>query len=156
MEQSELLELKTQVLTACQAKIQAKLDQLDESMRQLQEDANQETKSTAGDKYETARAMAMLEKENLGRQHASFAQQYRILTGLTPALNNTPARIGSLVSTQNGLLFYLSVSIGELIIADRSCIVISPASPLGKSLVGKSVGEQFVFRNQPQEIAALV
>lgn len=156
MEQQELLKLKAKLLEACQAQIQSKLDQLDEAMHQLQDDANQETKSTAGDKYETARAMAMLEKENLGKQHVSFAQQYRILKGLTPALNNTPARIGSLVCTQSGLLFYLSVSIGELIIAGRSCIVISPASPLGKLLVGKSVGDQFAFRNEQQKIAHIV
>src|SRR5579864_2189317 len=50
-----------------------------EAMDQAQEAANSEEKSSAGDKYETGRAMGQLQKEMHSRQLAAYAKEVKAL-----------------------------------------------------------------------------
>jgi transcription elongation GreA/GreB family factor len=100
-----------------------------------------ETKSTAGDKYETARAMIHIEQEQINRQLAEALAQQSALAQIDLSIHSEQVVRGSLVDTDQGL-FFISTSIGKMIVEDSTVYAISPQSPLGIKLTGLSVGKQ--------------
>jgi hypothetical protein len=106
-----------------------------------------ESKSTAGDKHETGRAMAQLEREKIG----GFIQQHEQLISLAQRLDSsliTPTiRLGSLVKTSNGW-YYISVGIGKIIADDTPVFCLSPAAPLVVGLLGKKAGDQLIWQGK--------
>ena len=77
------------------------------------QDLNSETKSSAGDKHETGRAMLQLEMEKAGKQWVEVQQTQVLLSKVSIQPTKGPVRLGSLVHTSNGV-FFLAVSIGKL------------------------------------------
>lgn len=99
-----------------------------------------ETKSTAGDKHETARAMAQLEQEKLGGQIAELGKLQEMIFRIDPQIQHSTIQLGSLVSTSNGH-FYLSVGIGIIDVEGQTIFCMTLAAPLGKLLLGKKAGD---------------
>ena len=62
------MEIKESLLHFCQDYVRQKQEVLKKRGASLQESLNSETKSSAGDKHETGRAMVQLEQEKLGQQ----------------------------------------------------------------------------------------
>lgn len=116
---------------------------LQEKLKDLQESLQQETKSTAGDKYETGRAMVHIEQENTNRQHAELLLQQAELGTIDITLVSSIAIKGSLVETDRGL-FFLSASLGKAIVEGREIYALSPRSPLGQHLLGCTPGKSIV------------
>jgi len=97
-----------------------------------------ETKSSAGDKYETSREMIQQDL-NRYQQQLAVAQQDR---AALEKLDLTPAKhvsTGGLVKTDTAVYFVAS-SVGLVKLEGVSVFVISPKSPIGQLLLGKSVG----------------
>jgi hypothetical protein len=113
--------------------IRQKLDELQESLKG-------ETKSTAGDKHETARAFVHIEQENTGRQLAVLLQQKAELQSFSAVHTGATVVPGTLLKTDRGWL-YLSASIGKTIVVGETVFALSPQSPLGKKLIGCNVGD---------------
>jgi transcription elongation GreA/GreB family factor len=133
---------KEDVHAACVAHLTEKITALQEQLENLRSDASGESKSSAGDKHETARAMAQLEQEQLGRH---LKEQEHMLASLLPLAQTEQAntvKAGSLVKTNKGH-FYLATALGKLAVQNEPFYVLSSQSPLGKNLMGKKVGEQF-------------
>ena len=125
-----------------------------EAMQAAQAASNQEEKSSAGDKYETARAMGQLDRDMHGRQYEQARQERQLLE----RLNSNPADlvgVGALVSTEASGTFYLAVSIGKVSVEGTDVMVISPQSPLGQVLIGKRTNESFTFRGKTDRILAV-
>jgi len=110
-----------------------------------------ETKSSAGDKHETGRAMLQLEMEKAGQQLHSITQMKEILAKVDTNKKTILASLGSLVLT-NKFSYFLSISAGEIEITGRKCYAISISSPIGKLLLGKQKGDKFTFNNNTIEI----
>jgi len=134
--------------------ISDKMNTVQEAMNLAQQSANSETKSTAGDKYETARAMAQNERDIYARQLLQIKNEYNILQKLD--INSKSDRVtpGSLVTTTFGT-FFLSVSIGLTEWDNHKIMVVSPASPAGKAIMGKKAGENFHFQGKSHQIHTL-
>ena len=113
-----------------------KISMLQQSLLDLKESSSNETKSTAGDKHETALAMLQIDQENTSRQLQDALVQKALFEKIDPAISTTRITNGSLVRTNKGFLF-LSVAIGKTTVDDETVIAISPGSPLGKALVGR-------------------
>lgn len=124
-------------LTALMDKIRALRQKLDD----LQDSLKQETKSTAGDKYETARAMVHLEQENTEQQLSDLVQQQAALKSIDLTLIANTVIRGSLVETDKGH-FFLSVAQGKAIVEGQTIYALSPQSPLGQKLMHCSTGTQ--------------
>ena len=62
--------------------------------------------------------------------------------------------LGSLVKTDKGL-FYIAVSLGEIIFNEDKIFVISTESPLAKEMLGKSQNAEFSFNNNKQQIVKI-
>ncbi len=151
----ELNSLKQQVYQHCLEQVTQKADRLQQDMAAIQASANEETKSTAGDKYETARAMAMIEKENLSKQLGEAMKQVQVLQQVNPEQSHQKAALGALVYTTDGKYYYLSISLGPTKVNGHTILVISPVSPIGQLLLGKAAGNQFQFNRQTMTIKAI-
>jgi transcription elongation GreA/GreB family factor len=124
--------------------ITLKITEVEKSIVDIKESAANETKSTAGDKHETALAMLQIEEANKREQLKVLQQQKQELQNINPLLVNTTINKGSLVKT-NKDYFFVSVALGNAIIDNKAVIALSSQSPLGKALVGLSRGESMLF-----------
>ena len=113
---------------------------LQQVLANLKESGSNETKSTAGDKHETALAMLQIEQANTRGQLQEALLQKAALEKIDPAISATMIVNGSLVKTNRGYLF-MSIAAGKIAIDDISVISLSPQSPLGQKLMGLKVGE---------------
>lgn len=103
--------------------------------------ANEETKSSAGDKYETTRAMMQIEAENNYSQMANLDKLKQVMARVDPERISERIELGSAVITDLGN-FYITISAGKLVVAGDVYFAISPASPLGGKLIGLSAGDK--------------
>ncbi len=116
----------------------AKVTLLQQTLADLKESGANETKSTAGDKHETALAMLQIEQANKRTQLQEALEQKAVLEKIANVTNTTKIVHGSLVKTNKGY-FYMSVALGKAIVDNVAVIAISPQSPLGAKLMGLSV-----------------
>lgn len=130
-----MISFKQKVHLHCIALLNEKIQTLQQTLKALTESAANETKSTAGDKHETALAMLQLEQEKVSRQLKTVLDQKVILEAIDPSLKSIRIVSGSLVKTDKGFLF-LSVALGKIMVDDTTVIALSPQSPLGKKLMG--------------------
>lgn len=148
------MSLKQNILEACAQLLDQKIDALNHSLQQVTESADNETKSTAGDKYETARAMMQMEQEKLGRQLKEISEQRSQLQKIDISLTHLTVAKGSLVLTDKGYLF-ISVGIGKVHADGETVIAISPLSPLGKKLIGLKPDDRIELNGTAYTIKSL-
>lgn len=130
---------KTEIKQICIERLNNQIVDLKNMMIDVQSASNQETKSTAGDKHDTARAQTQIEVERLGNQLLILENMLQDLRKIStePSKNIT---LGSFVFTTFGN-FYLSVSLGKISENNIDFFAISKQAPLGKILLGKSVND---------------
>ncbi|MCE7863419.1 MAG: 3-oxoacyl-ACP synthase [Bacteroidetes bacterium CHB5] len=141
------MKVRKQLFDLCNAFADARISAAQEAMQQAQDAANDEEKSSAGDKYETGRAMAHLEKEKAAAQVAAGNKLKEVLNKINPTQLTTKATLGSIVYTNIGD-FYLAISAGKLVVEGKEYLAVSPASPIGLQLMGSKVGSKITFQNK--------
>lgn len=115
-------------------------------MKEIQQSANEETKSTAGDKYETGRAMAQLEIEKYTLQLADVQRMKQDLTRIDSIEKSDTIRTGSLVFTNRGN-FYIAINTGEHHVDHKTIFTISPVAPIAQKLMGLASKDSFIFNS---------
>lgn len=113
----------------------------------IQQGANADTKSTAGDKHETARAMAQLDVEMLSKQLAEINKSIDTLKRIPIKNTSNTVQPGSVVETSIGA-FYLSVGLGNIQVDGKTIMAISTESPMAKAIMGKKAGDRIDWRAQ--------
>lgn len=145
-----------QVLYArCLAYVQERIQTATEAMQSAQESANSESKSSAGDKYETGRAMAQLERDRHAQLLADARRMLADLEKIDPRITTSVVVPGSLVQTSRGA-FFLGISAGKLTIDGADYFAVSVASPIGALLLGKRVRETVLFNKMGYEVREIV
>jgi len=139
--------IKKQLFEACQNYVLERESTVKEIISSNQKALHSETKSSAGDKHETGRAMLQLEMEKAGQQLTIIDQMKMILERVVLNDNSEIVKLGSLVFT-NKHSYFLAISAGEFEIENKKCYAVSVASPIGKMLLGKKVGDEFEFRGK--------
>ena len=139
--------LKLKVHQKCLHLALTKIDSLKSELVALQEASNQDTKSSAGDKYETGRSMIMLEKEKLGVQLMEAYKLKKALDLIDLGKPINKVSLGALVKESNNF-YYFSANFGALNIADVKVFALSTLSPIGQAMLGKTVGDTYNFRGQ--------
>ena len=114
-----------------------------------------DSKSSAGDKHETALAMAQLEQEKLTKQLNILLLQEASMKVIDPTLKHQKITIGSLVQTNKGW-YYFSISLGQLICQNNAFFALSLEAPLGQIMRGKVAGEQVTFNGMITEIIGVI
>jgi len=142
---------KKEVLAACKQLLNERTIRLNLAMAAARETANNETKSSAGDKYETTREMMQAEMERLSHQLAEVAKLNEALFHAETAVPTTTVGIGSLIKTTT-TTYFLAAGLGKVIVAGQPVFVLSAASPMGNLLLGKTVGDVVVFNGEVQTV----
>ncbi|MFM2225215.1 MAG: hypothetical protein RJA07_1417 [Bacteroidota bacterium] len=124
-----------------------KVQLLQQRLDDLKESGANETKSTAGDKHETALAMVQIEQANIRKQLEEALAQKTILEKINPTILTDKIIHGSLVKTNNGY-FFVSIALGKASIENITVIALSPQSPLGIKLMGLKVDGQAKVNEQ--------
>jgi transcription elongation GreA/GreB family factor len=126
---------------------QLRVTELEQIIKDAQSAANNETKSSAGDKHETGRAMAQLETEKLTNQLGEALKLSELLHKINPKEKHQIIGLGSLVKTNNGN-FFISASLGKVEHDNETYFAISNASPIGQLLVKKKEKEAYSINNR--------
>jgi len=146
--------LKQILYARCLAYVQERIRTATEAMQSAQESANSESKSSAGDKYETGRAMAQLERDRHAQLLADAKRMLADLEKIDPGITTSVVVPGSLVQTSRGT-FFLAISAGKLTHDGADYFAVSVASPIGALLMGKHVGETVVFNKRGYEVVGI-
>jgi hypothetical protein len=120
--------------------VNEKVNLLQQVLAGLKESGSNETKSTAGDKHETALAMLQIEQANTRGQMQEALLQQASFQKINQTSNSAIIINGSLIKTNRGYL-YMSIALGKAMIDGQEVIALSPQSPLGKKLLGLTAGD---------------
>lgn len=112
--------------------------------------SNNDTKSSMGDKYETGREMLQQEINNIQRQLNEALHQQATIQKISPE-SSGKVQNGALVKTNKGL-FYISASVGEIVVENTKIMTISDEAPLAKVMMGLRAGQTFAINTMEQTI----
>lgn len=143
--------IKEQLYQQCLDHVNDRLQTIEQTIQSNQKALTSETKSSAGDKHETGRAMLQLEMEKAGQQLQSIRQMKQTLSRIDPVKTSEVISLGSLVQT-NLANYFLSVSAGQLQVENKTYFAISTSSPIGKLLLGKTAGEEILWNGRKIQI----
>lgn len=147
-------EFKEALNKACLQAVESRIQHADEALLQARDASRDETKSSAGDKYETTREMM---QQDIDRNSAQLYEARKLSFQLEQCrdaeIKNTIVP-GALVKTSRAWM-YIAVSIGKLQIGRFSVFVISPVSPVGRLLMGKTTGDKFSINGMDQTIESI-
>jgi transcription elongation GreA/GreB family factor len=145
---------KEKVHLKCQQQLYEKIKFLQKTLGDLRDSAANETKSTAGDKHETALAMLQIEQENTARQLRELLLQKLVIDKINPAVSPIAITPGSLVTTDKGT-FYVSISLGKILVESLPIVAISAQSPLGAKMLGAKQNEKISLNGNLYVIRAI-
>ncbi len=149
------MELRKALFDLCCAYADARIHVAKEAMQQAQQAANTEEKSSAGDKYETGRAMAHLEKEKAAAQLVEANKLKEALHKINPEITTPKTSLGSVIITDKGN-YYLAISAGKLHAQNKEFLALSPASPLGAQLINRAAGDKVMFQGRTLSIISVL
>ena len=147
--------IKLKVYEAIQAQLIQNKQLIINSLNDLTNDAKNDTKSTAGDKHETGRAMMQHEQEKLRLQLVELENQISFLQKINPENKAAKIQLGSMVQTDKAC-FYIAIAFGQLKIQTQQIFVISPIAPIAQQMLGKSINDQFKMNGLTYTISAIV
>jgi transcription elongation GreA/GreB family factor len=146
-----MIELKKELYQQCLVYVQNRMEAARQAIEEAQKASNDDTKSSAGDKFETGRAMMEQETKRNTIQLNEANKLKVALNQLNPNIVHDRAETGSLVITNDGN-FYIAISAGKIIFNGEVYFAISPASPVGLLLIGRKKGEEFRLKDKHYQI----
>ena len=145
------LELKRNINTECLRIVGERLDNIDENLKNLFLSKESETKSSAGDKYETGMAMIQNQEELFKRQRQQTQAVLDQLLKIDPDKKCVVVENGALITLNTGL-YYISAGMGKIAIEGYDIFALSLASPLGVALKHRKSGDEIKFNDKKQSI----
>jgi hypothetical protein len=143
----ERLAYKLLLKQFCEQTILQRIAISQQAMNNAQAAANLEGKSSAGDKYETSRAMNHLEKDMHARQLLAHQQDLLALRAINVDSIHHAALPGSFVQTENAA-FFIAAGLGKQVVEGKTIVFLSPLSPLAQQLMNKKAGDEFEFKGK--------
>jgi transcription elongation GreA/GreB family factor len=148
-------ELKEALYQQCIDYVQQRMAAAQQGIDEAQQAAKDDTKSSAGDKYETGREMAQQET-NRNMAQLTEANKLKIaLNSITTSGVTNRVENGSIVTTNNGN-FYIAISAGVLTVNGDSYFAISPASPIGLKMRGLQAGDEFNLNGKLYKVESIL
>lgn len=138
---------KEHLYQLCLSFIEQRIQTAETALTQAREASNDDTKSSAGDKYETSREMMQQDIDRNKRLLIDAEENRKVLETIGQAGSSDSIRGGSLVYTNQGI-FYISISAGQLQLDGKTVFAISAASPIGKLMLGKKSKDSFSFNGK--------
>ena len=139
--------LKKLIYTKLHELVQDKIDNSDKAIQSAIESRDSETKSSAGDKYETGRAMMHLEQQRNEIQRSKAIQLKNQLNQIDIDKPYTKVENGAFVITNQGN-YFIAIGLGKVKVQDSVIYCISLQSPIGKILQHKQVKDTVKFNRK--------
>jgi transcription elongation GreA/GreB family factor len=152
---TEMSEIKEKLHQLCSEYVKVRMTAAQDAIAGAQQAQNDDTKSSAGDKYETGREMA---QQETNRNLAQLNEANKLLVALNLIGckgSSNKIETGSVVTTNNGN-FYIAISAGVVDYNGQSYFAISPASPVGLKLKGLQTGDSFILNGKKYQIEAVI
>ncbi len=147
---------KELIINTLNAQLHLKLVNYKKSLNDLHEGNKNETKSSAGDKYETSRSMTQIEIAMISNQiQKTELDLATINLASKKVFNKKLIESGSLILTCFGY-YFLAISFGKLKINNEHVMVLSPNSPIGKLLTNSKLGKTIVLNGQEITILEII
>lgn len=143
--------LKESLFKSCLNFIDERLHTIQKLLDEHQEALLSETKSSAGDKHETGRAMLQLQREKSGNQLVENLKTKAALLHINPQKSSNVVCLGSIVITDQAN-YFIAISVGALLHEKKDYFAISPHTPIGQLLLSKKSGDMIKFRDQEFKI----
>ncbi|NEV92967.1 hypothetical protein G3567_02250 [Psychroflexus sp. YR1-1] len=147
--------LKANLYNQCLELVEKRRHSILNQIADIQNSLLSETKSSAGDKHETGRAMLQLEREKAGHQLAEIEKLSGALSKINTEERPGKVAVGSLVFTSKAL-YFISISLGALQADGKPVYAISPGTPVGQLLMGRQVGDELRFNGNSFVIEQVV
>lgn len=138
----------------CEAFLNHRFSVIQKTIDDIQGALQSETKSSAGDKHETGRAMLQLEREKAGQQLAELQKLKETLHKIDAEIEHQNVALGSIVFTTK-LNYFIAISAGEIEVKNRKFYAISASTPIAKLLMSRQVGDVIKFRDSEFLIKAI-
>lgn len=146
--------LKLQLIQHLQQILESNEIAIKNALTVAKESRDGDTKSSAGDKYETGRAMMQIEIDKFENQ----LQKTRVLQKELERINLdrtfNEAVMGSIVQTNTDFIF-ISIGLGRIVLNGQNYITISQVSPLGQTIYNKKKGEKFSLNGRENDILGI-
>ena len=131
------------IVNACIEQITQRIESYKQGIKKIQTDMASETKSSAGDKFETSREMMKQEEEKLSQQVSELKKHSHALQLLSFDKTET-VKNGSIVETNKGV-FYFSTALGKVTIEGNDIMLLSTIAPIFNVMKGKKKGDCITF-----------
>ncbi|MFC5626075.1 hypothetical protein [Algoriphagus winogradskyi] len=147
---------KEKVYQTAIAQVKEKINLLKAERKAINDGILEDTKSSAGDKFETGRETMsrdlMTVENQLKQANFEFDELCRF-----QAIKEPSATIqeGSLVQVGSDQ-YLISISLGQVNVDGQKLFMLSKSSPLGEILVGRKKGDQVEFRGRNLTITELL
>lgn len=141
------MNVKELLYNECVAFVNNRLQTIESIISSNKKALHSETKSSAGDKHETGRAMLQLEMEKAGQQLNGVQQMKETLARIVLTANSSTSCLGSIIET-NSFTYFLSISAGKIIVNNKTFFAVSVSSPIGKLLLGETVNDELTFNGK--------
>ncbi|RYY14237.1 MAG: hypothetical protein EOO04_30525 [Chitinophagaceae bacterium] len=145
------INFKTRLREYCLHSLEERLGTVEQLVITAQESANNEGKSSAGDKYETGRAMGHLQKEMYQQQAVKIRHELLTAKSTEIKLQTDNLKKGTVVITDR-LIVFICVGLGKKKFDDETVLFVSDESPLFKTLIRKRPGDLFIVDKAEQVI----
>ncbi|MDB4402510.1 3-oxoacyl-ACP synthase [Algibacter sp.] len=149
------MSIKLELYDFCLEFVDNRFQIIQNTIKEIQESLLSETKSSAGDKHETGRAMLQLEREKSGNQLAEIQKLKAILNKVNSEAKHQKIALGSVVYTTQSN-YFIAISAGEIVLDSKRFYAISQATPIAKLLISKTVGDEVLFRNTTIRITQIL
>ena len=126
---------KSAVIAELDKQLQTKLTYLNTTLQQAIDSRNSDTKSSAGDKFETSREMAQIEIHKIEVQILK-TQQF-----ISDLLSN----VTQFINTDKGS-FLIAIPFGKLMVSGTEVFCISKTAPITSRLINTKVSANFDYR----------
>ena len=138
---------RSELVKACRDYLQTKVSVVRKAMDGLKEDLENESKSSAGDKFETGREMINIEWNKLSVQLSEYDRLGNILNRIEEHKPNGNVVLGSIVVT-DAAKYFISIPAGEIKSGHEKFYAVGIKAPIAQILLGKKVGEKMTFNGR--------
>ena len=126
---------KSVVIAELNKQLLIKLSYLTTNLKQSIDSRNSDTKSSAGDKFETSREMAQIEIQKIETEILK-TQQF---------ISDLASKASQLIITDKGA-FLISIPFGKVMVNTTEVFCISNSAPITKQLVNTEISANFEYR----------
>ena len=147
MNQEEKIIFKTRLKQFCHTMLEQRIEVAKAAIENAQQSANNEEKSSAGDKYETGRAMSHLERDMHTKQLTENLKELAALHAINAETIYDHVTGGAFLKC-GGISFFIATGLGKQTVDGETILFLSPNAPLAKLLEHKKAGEHFPFNKK--------